>query len=89
MSDDDDGLYFGDDFGQKVDLTVRIREILRNYPEGNSILKEVRHFLATRPASLPVRMLPSDSRAAALGLLPAPLCRRRSAFNHRVLNALS
>lgn len=24
--------YFGDDFGQKIDLTVRIREILRNYP---------------------------------------------------------
>jgi len=29
------------DFGQKVDLTVRIREILRNYPEGLSILKEL------------------------------------------------
>jgi hypothetical protein len=27
-------MYFGDDFGQKIDLTVRIREILRNYP-GN------------------------------------------------------
>jgi len=25
-------VYFGDDFGQKIDLTVRIREILRNYP---------------------------------------------------------
>jgi hypothetical protein len=24
--------YFGEDFGQKIDLTVRIREILRNYP---------------------------------------------------------
>ena len=33
--------YFGDDFGQKIDLTVRIREILRNYPEGTSILKEL------------------------------------------------
>ncbi|CAM9585698.1 unnamed protein product, partial [Chrysoparadoxa australica] len=31
----------GDDFGQKIDLTVRIREILRNYPEGTSILKEL------------------------------------------------
>ena len=30
-----------EDFGQKVDLTVRIREILRNYPEGLSILKEL------------------------------------------------
>ena len=29
------------DFGQKVDLTVRIREILRNYPEGSSIIKEL------------------------------------------------
>ena len=32
---------FGEDFGQKIDLTVRIREILRNYPEGSSILKEL------------------------------------------------
>ncbi|CAM9577819.1 unnamed protein product [Choristocarpus tenellus] len=32
---------FGEDFGQKIDLTVRIREILRNYPEGTSILKEL------------------------------------------------
>ncbi|KAF0699884.1 Aste57867_9568 [Aphanomyces stellatus] len=32
---------FGDDFGQKIDLTVRIREILRNYPEGTSVLKEM------------------------------------------------
>jgi hypothetical protein len=29
------------DFGQKVDLTARIREILLNYPEGTSILKEL------------------------------------------------
>eukprot|EP00854_Cymbomonas_tetramitiformis_P005341 gene5341-6484_t len=28
-------------FGQKVDLTTRIREILQNYPEGTSILKEL------------------------------------------------
>ncbi len=33
--------WFGDDFGQKVDLTARIREILRNYPEGISIFKEL------------------------------------------------
>lgn len=31
----------GEDFGQKIDLTVRIREILHNYPEGTSILKEL------------------------------------------------
>ncbi len=30
-----------DDFGQKVDLTARLREILANYPEGTSILKEL------------------------------------------------
>lgn len=29
------------DFGQRVDLTARIREILLNYPEGTSILKEL------------------------------------------------
>ena len=32
MADADADAYFGDDFGQKIDLTVRIREILRNYP---------------------------------------------------------
>ncbi|KAL6760935.1 hypothetical protein V8C86DRAFT_987674 [Haematococcus lacustris] len=30
-----------EDFGQKVDLTARIREILINYPEGTPILKEL------------------------------------------------
>jgi hypothetical protein len=29
------------DFGQKVDLTASIRGILRNYPEGTSVLKEL------------------------------------------------
>lgn len=29
------------DFGQKVTLTGRIREILINYPEGTSVLKEL------------------------------------------------
>jgi len=29
------------DFGQKIDLCVRLREILRNYPEGLSIFKEL------------------------------------------------
>lgn len=32
---------FGEDFGQKVDLTASIRSILRNYPEGTAILKEL------------------------------------------------
>ena len=40
-SDTDVLLESTDDFGQKVDLSVRIREILRNYPEGLSILKEL------------------------------------------------
>lgn len=31
---------FARDFGQKVDLCSRIREILRNYPEGSSVWKE-------------------------------------------------
>ncbi|XP_024517929.1 sacsin-like [Selaginella moellendorffii] len=30
-----------EDFGQKVDLTQRIREVLLNYPEGTTILKEM------------------------------------------------
>lgn len=32
VENDDD--LFDTDFGQKVDLSARIREILRNYPEG-------------------------------------------------------
>ena len=38
---DDLNLLDVEDFGQKADLCVRIREILRNYPEGSSILKEL------------------------------------------------
>ena len=38
---DGESAFLGDDFGQKIDLTVRIREILRNYPEGTSIFKEL------------------------------------------------
>ena len=30
-----------EEFGQKVDLTSRIREILINYPPGLSIIKEL------------------------------------------------
>eukprot|EP01083_Nonionella_stella_P260996 889260_1 len=37
---DEDGLW-DDDFGQKVDLCRRIREILTNYPEGIAVLKEL------------------------------------------------
>lgn len=42
------------DFGQRVDLTARIREILLDYPEGTSIFKELiqvccTHFWRIRP----------------------------------------
>jgi sacsin len=30
-----------EDFGQRVDLTRRIREVLVNYPEGTTVLKEL------------------------------------------------
>ena len=30
-----------EDFGQKVDLTRQIREVLLNYPEGTTVLKEL------------------------------------------------
>ena len=39
--DNNNNLLDVQDFGQKADLCVRIREILRNYPEGSSILKEL------------------------------------------------
>lgn len=32
---------FLEDFGQKVDLTRRIRDVLSNYPEGTTVLKEI------------------------------------------------
>ncbi|GAX84471.1 hypothetical protein CEUSTIGMA_g11891.t1 [Chlamydomonas eustigma] len=38
---EDNNLEVWTDFGQKVDLTARLREILINYPEGTSILKEL------------------------------------------------
>eukprot|EP00959_Pyramimonas_sp_CCMP1952_P280809 5869447-Pyramimonas_sp.AAC.1 len=42
MEDKEDRVVKGETaFGQKVDLTTRIREILQNYPEGTSILKEL------------------------------------------------
>ena len=30
-----------EDFGQTVDLTRRIREVLLNYPEGTTVVKEL------------------------------------------------
>ena len=30
-----------EDFGQRVDLTRRIHEVLANYPEGTSVLREL------------------------------------------------
>jgi hypothetical protein len=29
------------DFGQRIDLAVRIRDVLHDYPEGTSVLKEL------------------------------------------------
>lgn len=37
---DSDSIFL-EDFGQKVDLTRRIREVLLNYPEGTTVLKEL------------------------------------------------
>ncbi|KAK9663814.1 hypothetical protein RND81_14G000300 [Saponaria officinalis] len=39
--DMDPSSIFLEDFGQKVDLTRRIREVLVNYPEGTTVLKEL------------------------------------------------
>ncbi|KAK6931871.1 hypothetical protein RJ641_003664 [Dillenia turbinata] len=36
-----DEMLLMEDFGQKVDLTRRIREVLLNYPEGTTVLKEL------------------------------------------------
>ena len=68
-----------DDFGQKVDLTARLREILLNYPEGASILKELLqnavrvvrvHFFTSRPCRpLGPRADDQESRGSA----PSPL----------------
>ena len=43
-----------DDVGQKVDLTARLREILLNYPEGTSILKELVQNAVRAPSSIPL-----------------------------------
>ena len=51
------------DFGQKVDLTARIREILLNYPEGTSILKELVQN-AVRSRSIVLTFLVRADRAA-------------------------
>ena len=53
-----------DDFGQKIDLTVRIREILRNYPEGLSILKELLQN-ADDAGARTVRFCVAEARVAA------------------------
>ncbi len=34
QSSEADELYYGEDFGQRVDLCARIKEIILNYPEG-------------------------------------------------------
>jgi hypothetical protein len=47
-------------FGQRVDLTARLREILAAYPEGTTFLREllqnaVRRFWRTRARAPPHR----------------------------------
>mmetsp|Transcript_18718 Transcript_18718/g.38290 ORF Transcript_18718/g.38290 Transcript_18718/m.38290 type:complete len:3824 (+) Transcript_18718:165-11636(+) len=54
------------DFGQKIDLTVRIREILRNYPEGLSILKELLQN-ADDAGARTVRFVVAESRGGGGG----------------------
>lgn len=46
------GDIFDEDFGQKVDLTVRIKEILQSYPAGTSFLKELVQVMLHNIASL-------------------------------------
>ena len=55
------------DFGQKIDLATRIREILYDYPAGTSVLKELLQvcefyalFVQCRAGNVP----PSRSKAA-------------------------
>ena len=49
------GMEVWQDFGQKIDLAVRIRDILHDYPEGTSVLKEL----------IQVRMLSSEHNRPA------------------------
>lgn len=76
-----------EDFGQKVDLTARIREILINYPEGTSILKELIQVGRRIRSSLRTwtrgavhwrcAVLHSDTRCPSCGL-PSPTWHFRS-----------
>ena len=63
-----------DDFGQKVDLTARLREILINYPEGTSILKELVQNAVRSGQHQPCRCVvnranPPRGRAAPVALV--------------------
>ena len=69
MSEDD--APFGDSFGQRVDLCVRLREILRSYPEGLSILKELLQN-ADDAGARTVRLV-LDTRSHSTANLPAGL----------------
>ena len=48
LGEEPDDVLNAEDFGQKVDLTARIRDILANYPDDRSIIKEL---LQVAPAS--------------------------------------
>ena len=89
---------FGDDFGQKIDLTARIREILVNYPPGSTIIKE---FLQNADGSVcghsqhPASCAPTRARVGGEGAhrrsgwgcaegrrMPACACVRHVTISH-------
>ncbi|KAK9063279.1 hypothetical protein SSX86_017149 [Deinandra increscens subsp. villosa] len=59
-----------EDFGQKVDLTRRIREVLLNYPEGTTVLKEL--IQNADDAGIPKVCLCLDRRSHATSSLLSP-----------------
>jgi len=61
----------GDDFGQRVDLTVRLRELLRSYPEGTSVLRELAQNADDAGARTFALMLDLRAHAAAALLAPS------------------
>jgi sacsin len=87
----------GDDFGQRVDLTVRLRELLRGYPEGTSVLRELAQNAADAGARSLAQLLDLRTHAAAslfapgmraLHAAPALLAYNDAAFTARDFAAI-